>query len=256
MPSAQHEDWCMSKSDRCLHCGRPIRSRGDGQGSHQGADGLEAELFSRTSLNGPKLSREPTDLKEPIPGPGDVNRVRFAGTVQEKIISRNSQNESSPRIMSGSQTHRPPSNGVGSRSTDHTCIKLSKTQNILPNNKHKNPDAQITGTGTLERISPNIHRNAYNLAVSDAHAQTGHRKRKQKRRDMRKSVCSTTGVVFSYFPLLKRPCDGEKPSEPILNVGLRQDNGSKLKLRDAMKHILGTAKLGDYYPGGKKYFNR
>ena len=203
--------------------------------------------MSRKSTTLFKLSSQSARVKDWATEYSEVTRVRFAETVQEKVISRNSHSDPSPEV-----TSREPRR---SRSlSGHACVRLYKNSDSVTHNTRRDM-AERVGTS---RISPNIHRDAYNLAVKDAHAQIGPhgRKKKKKKKSAGNDICPTTGIVFSYFPLLKRPLNSETAPDQTLTVGLRQHNGAKLKLKHAMKHILGTTKLSDYYPGGKRYLSR
>ena len=171
-------------------------------------------------------------------------RVRFAETVQEKIISRNSYRALSSRSMSNEISNTESSSG-------HQCIKQAKKESSDSFTKNTRSSEDIHHLHT----QPNIHRDAYLLALKDAHVSLHNKKSKRKKQKGSNRASENSGLIFSYFPLLKRP-HLEGSQEQAINIGIKQDSGRKLKLKNAMKHIFGSIKLGDYYPGGKKYLAR
>lgn len=257
MSGGDHDGWCLSKGGVCLVCRRPVMSSRDGH-SRDGPrllgdikkemtddaltiKKLRDDSFARkssalSSHSGQTSGNKKSDRTETI----YIQRVHFAKTVQEKIISRNSYNDASPNPP----TSKDADNGI-------LPITMSSTEHTDAEKKIPTKNAMIT------RIHPNIHRDAYALAVKDAHAHhptRGKKKNKKHKGESSKTTSRPTGIIFSYFPLLRRPnCDLNE--RPIKDLGLRQDNGRKIKLKNAMKHILGKTKLEDYYPGGRKYFS-
>ncbi|XP_012938422.1 uncharacterized protein LOC101857720 [Aplysia californica] len=117
-------------------------------------------------------------------------------------------------------------------------------------------DYRIPGVGV------NVHRAAYILALQDARIRNSSKKNnnsKKKKRGGKKGGEATTdypGTVFSYFPLLRKPVsesESTAQSSSSSTLGLRQAEGSKVKLKNAMKHIFGSVKMADYYPGGSRW---
>ncbi|GFR91850.1 hypothetical protein ElyMa_004338600 [Elysia marginata] len=259
MTASDHDGWCLSRGRVCHRCRRPVIASRDGHSlDKETARELTDDVLTITKLRENSLilkspsssdySAQPIPEKTAVLETDVAYRVHFAETVQEKTISRNSCSERSPCILSKDTKNNE-------NFSEHDADQ-PRREEMYPHGTDEDLDLGRKKF-QVKHINPDIHRDAYVRAVKDAHARLkSHSKKKGKKRK-RQNVQGTApcGIIFSYFPLLKRPFT-ETNLDQVKDLGLRQDNGKKLRLKDAMKHILGSAKLGDYYPGGKRYFTQ
>ncbi|XP_041360478.1 uncharacterized protein LOC121376771 isoform X2 [Gigantopelta aegis] len=123
-------------------------------------------------------------------------------------------------------------------------VSISGDELSAGGRKVKGDNSLLDKKKPLPAISPNIHKRAYLLALSDSVV-------KRLRKNSELFSRQGKGTYFSYFPLYKH-----KNYNPPVKCGLGispRDEGDIKKVKKGMKHVLGDIKMADYYPGGKKY---
>ncbi|GFN85441.1 hypothetical protein PoB_001194700 [Plakobranchus ocellatus] len=249
-----HEGWCLSMGSVCLHCRRPIvRSKSrSGQSVAQSSTytdrDLSADLLTAVKLHNRKTTKDVIKNSFGSGNSGQSNsekslpientetyRVRFAETVEK--VSPDNKNILPKFALINIENSHKSDDGYANHSRKDAATKRAE--------RKKN-------SSLLPAINKNIHRDAYILALKDAHSGVSRKKTKKQKKQQNNQDVASSGIIFSYFPLLKRPAL-EIGQNKAVNLGLRQDHGKSITLKKTMKHIFGKIKLGDYYPGGKKY---
>ncbi|XP_067666016.1 uncharacterized protein [Haliotis asinina] len=211
--TGRHEKWCVSKMGLCPQCGKPVRrkhSRGH----------LERQRTRTPSRTPDKTA---TDLTSASHNRRECSSKRKEGDHKVRFSEQNSFVKESKQGQGGILKH-DTGNSLSYREKIEISVKKKQR------NKH-NP--------ALPKVDPNIHKQAYLLALADA------RIRKMKK-DPFALENSNKRPYFSYFPLYKHP--GYRPPQN-LQLGIRKENESKkVKIKKGMKHILGDIQLSDYYP--------
>ncbi|XP_046562807.1 uncharacterized protein LOC124271692 [Haliotis rubra] len=211
--TGRHEKWCVSKMGLCPQCGKPVRRKH----SRGHLDRQRTNPPSRTP------DKTATDLTSASHNRRECSSKRTEGDHKVRFNEQNSFVKESKQGRGGILKH----------DTDQTLSyreKIEISMKKKQRNKH-NP--------ALPKIDPNVHKQAYMLALADA------RIRKMKK-DPFAFENSNKRSYFSYFPLYKHP--GYKPPQN-LQLGIRkEDESKKVKIKKGMKHILGDIQLSDYYP--------
>ncbi|XP_025091692.1 uncharacterized protein LOC112562588 isoform X2 [Pomacea canaliculata] len=220
--SGNHEKWCMSRNSLCASCGKPFKRK---------YPHLERKSPSSTTLTIDSFTStadvETTPARNSMRVTDDGNMV-------------SSDWHDSGFEDSGEARNRPSKR----KTTSHVRVSKSKEREEKLNS--------LTSTS----IDADVHRRAYDLAVSYAHT----KRFMQQHKSFSVSDIAPTGVCFSYFPLLKtkRPRASENEGEADIFphfFGVRADEreGKKVKVKKGLKHVLGNTNLEDFYPGGKNY---
>ena len=205
--TGRHEKWCISKVQVCPNCGKAVKIKHDH--SHKKMSKDKSSSVQSTE-DRPKDVGETHKTKTETGSAdekGNVRKVKFAEELNETVS-----------IPGG----------------EHSAIvEVEKGDNSRSNKKTSRPV-----------ISPNIHKRAYLLALSDSIVN-------KLRRNPELFYRRGKGTYFSYFPLYKHK-NYNPPAKSSIGISPR-DEGPKKKVKKGLTHILGDIKIADYYPGGKKY---
>ncbi|XP_048237523.1 uncharacterized protein LOC124146900 [Haliotis rufescens] len=209
-----HEKWCVSKMGLCPQCGKPVRRKH----AHGRLD------RHRTNTPLPSPDKTATDLSSTSHNRRECSSKRKDGDHKVRFSEQNTFVKENKKDQGGILKHDTDVKTLSYRE------KLEITMKTKQRNKH-NP--------ALPKVDPNVHKQAYMLALADARI-------KKMKRDPWALENSNKRPYFSYFPLYKHP--GYKPPQN-LQLGIRkEDESKKVKIKKGMKHILGDIKLSDYYP--------
>ncbi|XP_071109016.1 uncharacterized protein [Haliotis cracherodii] len=209
-----HELWCISRTGICAGCGKPIK--GDGIKSSSSFVKSPSKIrrsLTSSSHNSVTCSGKHTTLVDKTEDSGPLAKT-------EKRKKKNAK-----KVDTGADQLKAPDavERGGSRGSTRRSFRSD-------------------ANSSASTIDPNIHRQAYLLALADA----GFKKWKKDPL----MYHTNNRRYFSYFPLWKNP----KPQEEDTpRIGIRGDDGKKLKIKDSMKHILGPVKVSQYYPTGKRF---
>uniref|UniRef100_A0A2C9KMB1 Uncharacterized protein n=1 Tax=Biomphalaria glabrata TaxID=6526 RepID=A0A2C9KMB1_BIOGL len=240
-----HEKWCVSASGLCQHCRKPVKRLGTRQRrlpeirNNRGREEAEDEMSvfqiknKSTSRIERQRQREQRDRSE-----NELNRTSPGAQQNQRVRFEDESDKNQLKIQ------QPD---VGANASDAFLGDTNHKKSMVAG-KAKNPnDDQVV---RIPKLGVNVHKTAYILALHDSMEQTA--KKKSKVKDKKKhrlpQESETKGTVFSYFTLLKRP--HSDPPHP-LNIGIKQNFGAVVK--DGMKHVFGSIKFADYYPGGKRW---
>ncbi|XP_067667577.1 uncharacterized protein [Haliotis asinina] len=202
-----HELWCISRAGICGDCGKPVEV---------GGSFIKSPSKIRPSLTSSSHNSATCSGKHRT----TVERTEDL----TPTLKTEKKKKKSKKVDTGTNQL------TAAEATERGRSRASTRRRIRSGT---NPSATP--------IDPNIHRQAYLLALADA----GFKKWKKDPW----MHYTNNRRYFSYFPAWKNPRSEE---EDVPKIGIRGDD-RKLKIKDGMKHIFGPVKVSDYYPTGKRF---
>ncbi|XP_070209522.1 uncharacterized protein [Littorina saxatilis] len=249
-----HEKWCVSRNTVCPRCGKAFKRKYSHLERKSSFGTIPASGIIITSTSGgssrnrhqncspTKASSDSHSAQRKGSEAGDAsaNRVRFHHGDGVVYPEREAFLDDSGVEDGGREEGNDVASGNAKRGED---ISQGKAGQRAPQR------------GTT--CDADVHRRAYDMALSEAKIKQMFGKKKKKAKN---APTPQKGIYFSYFPRLKRrqPEANSESGSPVPPIGVRADSreGKRLKVKKGLKHVLGDVKLADYYPGGKHYYPR